>query len=117
MMILDRMDAGGSFTEFYAMGLLEDFVLMGHDGPAHLAISSRKPVLRGMGLYHGKRGHGVSVEFSVRSGPVTLLAYDSNSGRPDEDGDGGRRIGTRADPGHRGIRTRACGSRRVRGNL
>jgi L-arabinose isomerase len=74
MMILDRMDAGGSFTEFYAMDLLEDFVLMGHDGPAHLAISSRKPVLRGMGLYHGKRGHGVSVEFSVRSGPVTLLA-------------------------------------------
>jgi L-arabinose isomerase len=31
-------------------------------------------VLRGLGLYHGKRGHGVSVEFSVRPGPVTLLA-------------------------------------------
>ena len=73
MMILDRLDAGGSYTEFYAMDFLEQFVLMGHDGPGHLAISDRRPVLRGLGLYHGKRGYGVSVEFSVKRGPVTLL--------------------------------------------
>ena len=46
---------------------------MGHDGPAHLAVSSRDPLLRGLGVYHGKRGWGVSVEFDVRHGPVTLL--------------------------------------------
>jgi L-arabinose isomerase len=46
---------------------------MGHDGPGHLAISSRKPMLRGLGLYHGKAGHGVSVEVSVKTGPVTTL--------------------------------------------
>ncbi len=74
MTIMDRLGAGGSFTEFYAMDLREQFVLMGHDGPGHLAISARKPVLRGLGLYHGKRGEGVSVEFSVKTGPVTLLA-------------------------------------------
>jgi L-arabinose isomerase len=74
MMIMDRLGAGGSFTEFYAMDLREQFVLMGHDGPGHLAISGKKPVLRGLGLYHGKRGDGVSVEFSVKTGPVTLLA-------------------------------------------
>jgi L-arabinose isomerase len=73
MTIMDRLGAGGSFTEFYAMDLREGFVLMGHDGPGHLAISARRPVLRGLGLYHGKRGRGVSVEFSVRTGPVTLL--------------------------------------------
>jgi len=73
MMILDRFGAGGSFTEFYAMDFRENFVLMGHDGPAHLAISARRPVLRGLGLYHGKRGSGVSVEFSVKTGPVTIL--------------------------------------------
>ena len=55
------------------MDLKEQFVLMGHDGPAHLAISSRKPVLRGLGLYHGKRGNGVSVEFNVKTGPITRL--------------------------------------------
>lgn len=74
MLILDRLGAGGSFTEFYAMDFHEQFVLMGHDGPAHLALCDQKPVLRGLGLYHGKRGHGVSVEFNVRTGPVTLLA-------------------------------------------
>ena len=73
MKILDCLGAGGSFTEFYAMDFREQFVLMGHDGPAHLAIAARKPVLRGLGLYHGKRGRGVSVELSVRTGPVTIL--------------------------------------------
>ena len=74
MMVLDRLHAGGSFTEFYSMDLKENFVLMGHDGPGHLAISDRRPVLRGLSLYHGKRGSGVSVEFNVRTGPVTLAA-------------------------------------------
>ena len=73
MMTLDQFGAGGSYTEFYAMDFREGFVLMGHDGPAHLAISRDKPVLRGLGLYHGKRGYGVSVEFSVKTGPITVL--------------------------------------------
>ena len=74
MLILDRLGAGGSFTEFYAMDLRENFLLMGHDGPGHLAIASGRPVLRGLDLYHGKRGSGVSVEFHVKTGPVTLAA-------------------------------------------
>ena len=73
MMAMDRLGAGGSYTEFYAMDFVDNFVLMGHDGPGHLAISDRKPVLRGLGLYHGKRGRGVSVEFNVKLGPVTVL--------------------------------------------
>ena len=73
MMILDTFGAGGSFTEFYAMDFVSNFVLMGHDGPGHLAIADRRPVLRGLGLYHGKRGSGVSVEFNVKTGPVTVL--------------------------------------------
>ena len=73
MMVLDRLGAGGSFTEFYAMDLAAGFVLMGHDGPGHLAISDRRPILRGLGLYHGKAGQGVSVEFNVKTGPVTIL--------------------------------------------
>ena len=73
MTVLDRLGAGGGYTEIYAMDFVDGFVLMGHDGPGHLAISDRRPVLRGLGLYHGKAGRGVSVEFSVRSGPVTIL--------------------------------------------
>lgn len=74
MKILDSLGAGGAFTELYAMDFVDQFVLVGHDGPGHLALCAHKPVLRGLGLYHGKRGHGVSVEFSVKHGPVTLLA-------------------------------------------
>jgi L-arabinose isomerase len=29
--------------------------------------------LRGLGIYHGKRGYGVSVEFDVKPGPVTTF--------------------------------------------
>jgi L-arabinose isomerase len=74
MTILDRLGAGGSFTEFYTMDFRDRFVLMGHDGPMHLAIADGRPLLRGLGLYHGKRGSGVSVECRVKTGPVTLLA-------------------------------------------
>jgi L-arabinose isomerase len=73
MLVLDRLGAGGSFTEFQALDFRAGVVEMGHDGPAHLAISNGRPILRGLGVYHGKRGWGVSVEFDVRHGPVTLL--------------------------------------------
>jgi L-arabinose isomerase len=65
--------AGGSFCELQALNFEDDVVEMGHDGPAHLAVSSHDPLLRGLGVYHGKRGWGVSVEFDVQPGPVTLL--------------------------------------------
>jgi len=65
--------AGGSFCEIQALNFDDMGVEMGHDGPAHLAVSSRDPLLRGLGIYHGKRGYGVSVEFDVQHGPVTLL--------------------------------------------
>lgn len=73
MLAMDRFDAGGSYTEFYAMDFKEQFLLMGHDGPGHIAISDTRPVLRGLGVYHGKRGYGISVEFKVKTGPITIL--------------------------------------------
>jgi L-arabinose isomerase len=73
MKIMDLLGAGGSFTELYAMDFREGFILMGHDGPFHLGIAEGRPVLRGLGLYHGKSGCGVSVEATVRKGPVTIL--------------------------------------------
>ena len=72
-LITQSVGAGGSFCEIQALNFADNVVEMGHDGPAHLAVSARDPLLRGLGVYHGKRGWGVSVEFDVRPGPVTLL--------------------------------------------
>jgi L-arabinose isomerase len=73
MLLLDRLGAGGSYTEFYALDFDEEFVLMGHDGPGHLAIAEGRPVARALKLYHGKAGAGLSIEMKVRLGPVTIL--------------------------------------------
>ena len=71
--LLDRLGAGGSFTEYYALDFAEDFILMGHDGPGHIAIAQEQPTLRSLKLFHGKRGAGLSVEFKVRQGPITIV--------------------------------------------
>jgi L-arabinose isomerase len=74
MKILDSFGVGGSFTEYYAMDFAADVVLMGHDGPGHLAIAEGKTKVRPLGVYHGKVGRGLSVEMSVKQGPITVLA-------------------------------------------
>lgn len=73
MLIMDRLNIGGSFAEFHPFDFAEDFILVGHDGPHHLAVADGKPVLRSLKKFHGKPGSGASVEFKMKEGPITML--------------------------------------------
>ena len=74
MLIMDRLDIGGSFAEFHPIDFNEGFVMVGHDGPHHINIADSKPVLRSLSKYHGKPGTGAGVEFKIKEGPITILS-------------------------------------------
>lgn len=79
MMIMDRLDIGGSFAEFHPVDFARNTVLVGHDGPHHLRIADGKPVVRSLAKYHGKPGSGASVEFQLKSGPITMLGVTTKA--------------------------------------
>jgi L-arabinose isomerase len=80
MLIVDRLEAGGSFAEIHPCDFEQGIVLVGHDGPHHVAVAEGRPVLRGLSLYHGKRGSGIGVEFQLVNGPVTCTGLTQTYG-------------------------------------
>ena len=59
MKIMDSFGAGGSFTEYYAADFDDDVLLMGHDGPGHIAIAEGKTKVRPLQGLSRQSGPGI----------------------------------------------------------
>ncbi len=79
MLIMDRLGIGGSFAELHPFDFESNCILIGHDGPHHIAVADGKPIVRSLMKYHGKPGHGASIEFKLKEGPITMLGIAHNS--------------------------------------
>lgn len=74
MYLTSALGCGGSFAELCMVNWDKDTILVGHDGPHDIRISDKKPTIRGLSIQHGKKGYGVSVEFSIKHGPMSMVA-------------------------------------------
>ena len=76
---MNKIGGGGSFAELHPFDVCDDIVLIGHDGPHNINISDAKPILRKLKKFHGKPGAGVSVEFKLKTGDISLLSCSAKS--------------------------------------
>ncbi len=75
MKILDLLGAGGMFLEFFCIDYDGEFLLMGHDGPSNINVAQGRPKLQHLPVHHGKTGHGLGIDFTMRQGPITLVNF------------------------------------------
>jgi len=79
MLILKLFGNGATQAEHYYADYKEKFQYIGHSGPADIKLASKKPILKWLDFFHGKQGSGVSCEFSIKEGPITMMSLSQLS--------------------------------------
>lgn len=74
MMVTGLLGGGGAFTEGQALDFDRGHVELGHNDAADASITSSRPLVRSLEVFHGKAGGGASVEATIRPGPVTQFS-------------------------------------------
>jgi L-arabinose isomerase len=78
MHLTSALGHGGSFAELCSVDFDADIVIVGHDGPHDMRVGNRKPRIRGLNQIHGRKGDGLTVEFSTRHGDMTMVGIGSD---------------------------------------
>lgn len=74
MLVTGMLGGGGTFSEGQALDFDRGHVELGHNDAADASITSARPLIRSLEVFHGKAGGGASVEATVRPGPVTQFS-------------------------------------------
>ena len=74
MLILKLFGNGATQTEHYYADYKKNFQYISHSGPADIKLASKKPILKWLDFFHGKQGGGMSCEFSIKEGPITIMS-------------------------------------------
>jgi L-arabinose isomerase len=74
MYVTGMLGGGGTLTEGQALDFDRGHVELGHNDAVDATITSQTPRLRSLAVFHGKSGGGVSVEATIRPGPVTQFS-------------------------------------------
>lgn len=78
MLIMKHLSGGSSQAEINVGDYVDDFIYIGHSGPGDLTLADSKPLLRWLDFFHGKKGMGISCEFSLKNGPLTIVSLVQN---------------------------------------
>ncbi len=78
MLVLRNLGGGASQAEVNVADFGSGVNYISHSGPGDYSIAAGRPYLRWLDFFHGKEGSGISCEFSIREGPVTLLSITPN---------------------------------------